>query len=216
MALQRCAGWQWPRTQPYPVWIPPQVAPVFAMQGAPKTPAPGQRFSSPTGKAGSTTTRLELKALFEVIGGCASLFVMTRRGGIWFHEVHAGRVLRPNSAGAARAGARAARRSAVRERLRAASLRAPRPRRHAQLEVHRGRAVRGVAQLPAQDTRQVRGPRLWSARERLFFSFVWAFAPRVGGRPLPLPCARLWALCRSPGPLPGAPSPPHPPPGGGY
>lgn len=44
-----------------------QVAPVFAMQGAPKTPVTGQRYNSPT-KAGSATTRLELQALFQVIG----------------------------------------------------------------------------------------------------------------------------------------------------
>ncbi|KAI8472325.1 MAG: kinase-like domain-containing protein [Monoraphidium minutum] len=45
-----------------------QVAPVFAMQGAPQTPAEGQRFETRSGKAGNTTTRLELKALFQVIG----------------------------------------------------------------------------------------------------------------------------------------------------
>jgi hypothetical protein len=42
-----------------------QVAPVFAIHGAPVTPGPGELF---LGGPGSSITRQELHALFDVIG----------------------------------------------------------------------------------------------------------------------------------------------------
>ena len=42
-----------------------QVAPLFAIQGMPKTPEDGESF---TGGPGCITTRRELQALFSVVG----------------------------------------------------------------------------------------------------------------------------------------------------
>lgn len=60
------------RPHPSPRWrrrrriiTPRQVGPVFAIHGVPRTPVPGERYAC---GPGSSVTRTELAALFDVIG----------------------------------------------------------------------------------------------------------------------------------------------------